>query len=121
MRERRRQGEFRELMQMYERMVRHAIVTDITQVDAILCRDLDSHITPREVAAVEEFFSYPKLTFHTMRDNPAHTAPVMGGMWGAKVDRDRQKWIKSFKAMYKVRQWTVTKSFVSCFTLLLFV
>ncbi len=79
-------------------------------MEAILCRDLDSHITPREVAAVEEFFSYPELTFHTMRDHPAHTAPVMGGMWGAKVERDRQKWIESFRAMYKVREQKATNS-----------
>ena len=28
-----------------------------------------------------------------MRDHPAHTAPMMGGMWGARVagDRDRVK------------------------------
>ena len=27
-----------------------------------------------------------------MRDHPAHSAVMMGGMWGAKVDRTRRQW-----------------------------
>ena len=31
----------------------------------------------------------PKV--HGMRDHPAHGAVMMGGMWGAKVDRTRKQ------------------------------
>ena len=29
---------------------------------------------------------------HCMRDHPAHSAVMMGGMWGAKVERTRRQW-----------------------------
>ena len=28
---------------------------------------------------------------HCMRDHPAHSAVMMGGMWGAKVERTRRQ------------------------------
>ena len=36
-----------------------------------------------------------------MRDHPAHSAPMMGGMWGAKLKKSRQKFRESFKNMLR--------------------
>lgn len=52
-------------------------------VDVMLSRDTDSRLTLREKAAVDEWLSGDK-DFHIMRDHPAHDAPIMGGMWGAR-------------------------------------
>jgi hypothetical protein len=52
-------------------------------VNAILFRDADSRINPREAAAVQEWLAGPRQ-FHAMHDHPAHTVPLMGGMWGAR-------------------------------------
>ncbi len=37
----------------------------------------------RETAAVQDWLSQ-ELPFHVMRDNPAHVAVILGGMWGAR-------------------------------------
>ena len=52
-------------------------------VDVMLSRDTDCRITPREVAAVNEWLESDKL-FHIMRDHRGHCTQIMGGMWGAK-------------------------------------
>lgn len=39
----------------------------------------------REAEAVKEWLSENK-TFHVLRDHPHHTAPIMGGLWGARWD-----------------------------------
>lgn len=44
-------------------------------------RDLDSPLTLRERAAVNEWLSSNK-SFHVMRDHPFHFQTIMGGMWG---------------------------------------
>ena len=48
-----------------------------------LSRDCDSRITEREVTAVNEWLNSDK-DFHTMRDHPYHTVPILGGMWGCR-------------------------------------
>jgi hypothetical protein len=52
-------------------------------VDVFISRDCDSRLSAREAAAVNEWLQGPKL-IHVMRDHPEHSAPIMGGMWGAK-------------------------------------
>ena len=54
-------------------------------VEVVVSRDLDSRITAREQAAVEDWLE-TGLTFHVMRDNPHHAAPVLAGLWGARLD-----------------------------------
>lgn len=49
--------------------------------DAVLFRDADSRIGPREVAAVGEWLR-SGAACHAMRDHPSHRSPLMGGMWG---------------------------------------
>jgi hypothetical protein len=52
-------------------------------VEVMLSRDCDSRLWFREKAAVDEWLASDK-DFHIMRDNPQHTAPIMGGMWGVR-------------------------------------
>jgi len=51
-------------------------------VDRFIIRDCDSRINAREAAAVQEWIN-SKRPVHIMRDHKRHTAPIMGGMWGA--------------------------------------
>jgi hypothetical protein len=46
-----------------------------------MSRDLDSALTQRERAAVDEWLASNK-SFHSMRDHPMHGVPMLGGMWG---------------------------------------
>ena len=48
------------------------------QVSALLSRDLDSIVSEREAAAVEEFLAHPNATVHVMRDNPQHNIGMLG-------------------------------------------
>ena len=59
-------------------------------VDVLLVRDLDSHISMREVSAVKEFLNSTK-DFHIMRDHPFHIQPIMGGLWGIRLTMNRTK------------------------------
>ena len=54
-------------------------------VDLMVSRDLDSRLTTREQAAVEDWLN-TGLAFHVMRDNPHHGTEILGGMWGARMD-----------------------------------
>ena len=58
-----------------------------------------------QVASVEEFLSSDKH-IHIMRDHPAHVAYMMGGTWGAKVDKERLNFFTSFKKLFAVRNLT---------------
>lgn len=57
--------------------------TDQGQNDIMLSRDADSRLTQREKEAVDEWLASDK-DFHIMRDHPAHSATIMGGMWGVR-------------------------------------
>merc|ERR1712029_80949 len=72
------------------------------QVDVLASRDLDSRISAREVAAVQDFLKSGKA-MHSMRDHKEHNMVLMGGMWGAnlKVPLARQKWKTAWEGMWK--------------------
>lgn len=53
-------------------------------VEIFHVRDTDSRIGARERAAVAEW-EESSVPIHTMRDHTRHTAPIMGGLWGARV------------------------------------
>jgi len=55
------------------------------RVDVMISRDLDSRFSERETAAVHDWLD-SELPFHSMRDNPHHGVPILGGMWGARMD-----------------------------------
>ncbi len=80
-------------------MVWRFIPIDDDSVDIFLSRDLDSPILSREREAVQEWEESDKI-FHFMRDHRYHFAPIMGGMWGAKValldKKDRKYLLSSF-------------------------
>ena len=62
-----------------------------TQVELFMSRDLDSPIKPREVEAVDEWVKSEKA-LHVMRDHPAHGVPILGGLWGARLTKNRSAW-----------------------------
>ncbi len=51
--------------------------------DAVVVRDVDSRVTHREAAAVEEWLESGK-SLHIMRDHPCHRVVIMAGMWGCR-------------------------------------
>jgi hypothetical protein len=53
------------------------------EVEMMISRDADSRLSKREVSAVNEWLASGKL-FHVMRDHPAHSIEILGGMWGAR-------------------------------------
>jgi hypothetical protein len=57
--------------------------------ERIIVRDADSDIIDRDVAAIREWETSDK-DFHIMRDHPLHSAPILGGMWGAKIKAVRR-------------------------------
>ena len=59
-------------------------------------RDLDSRITPRELAAVQDWQSSGH-TYHIMRDNRHHVATILGGCFGMNDNHKNQK--SHFEAM----------------------
>jgi hypothetical protein len=67
-------------------------------IDIVIFRDTDSRLNLREKNAVDEWEKSDK-TFHIMRDHPHHGYPILGGMWGMKVNKkyDFENILKSFK------------------------
>ena len=54
--------------------------------NVVLCRDLDSRLSIRECNLIREWECSP-FNFHTIRDHPCHTMPIMGGLWGCKNNK----------------------------------
>lgn len=52
-------------------------------VGVMISRDVDSRLTAREKAAVDEWLGGDK-DFHIMRDHPYHNTAILGGMWGVR-------------------------------------
>jgi hypothetical protein len=57
------------------------LVHDDADADLYACRDSDSRIGEREIAAMMEWIESGRA-FHVMRDHPFHNELMMGGMWG---------------------------------------
>lgn len=53
------------------------------EVEVMISRDTDSRLSYRESSAVLDWLS-SGLLFHVMRDHPAHSTEILGGMWGAR-------------------------------------
>ena len=72
-------------------------------VSRFIVRDADSRLNAREAAAVSEWV-LSCLPFHTMRDNPSHGIPILGGLWGAiggfmpDFQKQLSKWISRIEA-----------------------
>jgi len=87
------------LVNMFPRNWRFLPTLD-PQVDLAVFRDLDSRLLEREVAAVREWVRSDKAV-HMMRDHPQHLAPVLAGMWGAKMSGRRKRWQSTWQAILK--------------------
>ncbi|CAF2117145.1 unnamed protein product [Rotaria magnacalcarata] len=57
-------------------------------VDIMISRNLDSALTKRERAAVNEWLA-SKKSFHVMRDHPTHKMRMLGGTWGFRPSLNR--------------------------------
>ena len=70
------------------------------QVDILLSRDLDSRMSGREAAAVEEWLGSGRAV-HSMRDHYLHQMPMMAGMWGGRFTETavREKWNSAWQKM----------------------
>lgn len=66
-------------------------------VSHVLVRDTDSRLTLREFTAVAEWIK-SGAAGHIIRDHPAHSQLIMGGMWGAlgSILRPIRQWITDF-------------------------
>lgn len=87
----------------------------------VCIRDLDSVVTAREASAVSEWIESGTL-LHIMRDHPAHTAPIMGGMFGVKADnptvRHAFRGLKSLlmraQTLDEDGYWQIDQNFLRC-------
>jgi hypothetical protein len=62
------------------------LVAADTDVDGYVVRDIDSRLSLREQAAVDEWIESQKKS-HVMRDHPSHSHyPMSGGTWGGTRD-----------------------------------
>ena len=89
----------------------------------MLSRDLDSRFSWREVAAVEEWRQESNYSIHSMRDHPAHHAPLIGASWGTDLTRNivtsqeniilaREAWKNAWTKMLKDKEtYAVRQSF----------
>lgn len=79
-------------------------------VEVMISRDTDSRLSRREAAAVNEWLESNEL-FHVMRDHPAHSTEILGGMWGAKkpVLGDMMQLMKAY---VKGNFWQVDQNFL---------
>ena len=82
-------SELGDISSLFGMLWRFIPVLDPT-VDLMVSRDLDSRLTAREQAAVEEWLT-TGLAFHVMRDHPAHGASILAGLWGARMDLPGQR------------------------------
>ena len=48
-------------------------------------RDLDSYLSLREKAVVDDWRDHSNATYHVMRDNPYHNTRILGGMFGMRM------------------------------------
>ena len=81
-----------------------------SDVEIRISRDTDSRLSFREKEAVDAWLASDK-DFHIMRDHPAHDAPIMGGMWGARghILKDIKNMIEEYQ---KGDFWQVDQVFL---------
>ena len=65
------------------KMMSRFLAVDDPTVKVSIYRDTDSRLNLRELLAVNEWIS-SDFHFHSMRDHPEHSVPMLGGMFGIK-------------------------------------
>ena len=56
-------------------------------------RDLDSSLSEREKAAVNDWKFNSNKTFHFMRDHPQHSVEILAGMFGMRINPKNRRFI----------------------------
>jgi hypothetical protein len=80
-----------------------------SNAEYVFCRDADSLLTLRQKICVEQFIE-SKKSIHGINDNIAHNIPLMGGMFGCKVDAFIEKTkITSLQHLYNLVDYTDEK------------
>ena len=74
----------------------------------VISRDLDSPLTHRERAAVDDWLLSNKI-LHIMRDHPLHYDFILAGMWGFRPARNRTL---SHIILSKLQNATLMKEYV---------
>lgn len=71
------------------------LIASDPKVERYIIRDADSRLIQRDSDAVREW-EKSGLSFHSIRDHPAHTCPLGAGLWGGtpKANIDMLKLIK---------------------------
>lgn len=77
-------------------------------VDVYMSRDIDSPILERETIIVRTWID-SEHTIHIIRDHPDHSIPILGGLWGIKLNKERS-WIKNISSIL------LTPDIVRCYT-----
>lgn len=77
-------------------------------VDMYMSRDLDSPILERETTIVRQWLQ-SNQTIHLIRDHPEHAIPILGGLWGIKLNEETS-WRRNMS------RYLLTPDFVRRFT-----
>lgn len=76
------------------------LVTDDKDVHIAIVRDTDSRLNLRDKMVVNDFLKSDKI-LHIIRDHPHHKYPILGGMWGIKLETLDIKMERSIKHFLK--------------------
>jgi hypothetical protein len=77
-------------------------------VDIYMSRDIDSPILERETTIVYAWLD-SKQTMHIIRDHPEHNVPILGGLWGIKLNKERS-WMRNLS------HYLLSPNVVQCYT-----
>jgi hypothetical protein len=83
--------------------------------DIMISRDCDSRISERDRAAVTEWLASGKQ-FHIIRDHPAHSTQILGGMWGAYkgvIPNMRELVAKWYSSQVRSNYWQIDQNFLA--------
>lgn len=77
-------------------------------VDVYMSRDIDSPILDRETVIVRTWLN-SEHTIHIIRDHPYHSIPILGGLWGIKLNKEHS-------LIKNVSKVLLTPDLVRCYT-----
>jgi hypothetical protein len=84
-------------------MVHRFFAIDEPDVDLMMVRDADSRIHWKDRWAIQSFLEHPDSVAHTIRDNIAHSAVLMGGLWGLRKSAGLN--VRSIYSDFKDDSW----------------
>lgn len=85
---------------------------DDSNVEIMLCRDIDTRILEREVVATKEWIESGK-TFHIMRDHPSHQGwPIFAGLFSTRKIKSLVSWKKILNEKKFIKYRTSDQDFL---------